>query len=102
MDDAPPNEVKQFAARFGINYSIVMGSREIVSEYGGVPALPTCFVIGPDGRVVPELSLAPVVAGLDRVIDAFTAAQMLREQYMCHAAILESDTKPVSGVANGG
>jgi thiol-disulfide isomerase/thioredoxin len=52
MDDAPPDEVKQFATRFGINYSIVMSSPEIVGEYGGVPALPTCFVIGPDGRVV--------------------------------------------------
>jgi thiol-disulfide isomerase/thioredoxin len=52
LDDASPNEVRQFATRFEINYSIVMGSREIVSEYGGVPALPTSFVIGPDGRVV--------------------------------------------------
>jgi thiol-disulfide isomerase/thioredoxin len=52
MDDAPANEVRQFAAHFGINYSIVMGSPEIASEYGGVPALPTSFVIGPDGRVV--------------------------------------------------
>ena len=52
MDDASPNEVRQFATRFGINYSIVMGSPEIVSEYGGVPALPTSFVVGPDGRIV--------------------------------------------------
>ena len=52
MDESPPNDVRQFAAHFGINYSIVMGSPEIASEYGGVPALPTSFVIGPDGRVL--------------------------------------------------
>ncbi len=52
MDDAPPQEVAQFAERAGINYSIVMGSPEIVKEYGGVPALPTNFLINPEGKVV--------------------------------------------------
>ena len=47
-------------------------------------------------------SLTPVTVGLDRVVQAFTMVQMLCEPSMCHAAILESDTKPVSGVANGG
>lgn len=52
MDDDGPREVAQFAARVGINYSIVMGSSEIVREYGGVPALPTNFLIDPQGKVV--------------------------------------------------
>jgi len=52
MDDGPPEEVRQFAKGAGINYPIVMWSREIVREYGGVPGLPTSFVINPDGRVV--------------------------------------------------
>lgn len=52
MDDSAPEEVKQFAKAMGMNYPIVMGSREIVSEYGGVPALPTSFVINKDGRIV--------------------------------------------------
>lgn len=52
MDDAPPQAVAQFAAKAGINYSIVMGSAEIEKEYGGVPALPTNFIIAPDGKVV--------------------------------------------------
>lgn len=51
-DDASPQEIAQFAARAGINYSIVLGSAEIAREYGGVPALPTNFIIGPDGKVV--------------------------------------------------
>jgi thiol-disulfide isomerase/thioredoxin len=51
-DDATPAQVKQFAMRNGINYSIVMGSSEITKEYGGVPALPTNFIIDSHGRVV--------------------------------------------------
>jgi thiol-disulfide isomerase/thioredoxin len=52
MDDGPSEEVRAFAKEIGINYPIVMWSREIVREYGGVPALPTSFVINPEGRVV--------------------------------------------------
>ncbi len=51
LDDGP-DEVKQFMKDEGINYPIVMASREIVAEYGGVPALPTLFVVNPDGKIV--------------------------------------------------
>jgi len=40
-----------FADKAGINYPVVMGT-EIAKEYGGVPALPTSFVVNADGRVV--------------------------------------------------
>jgi thiol-disulfide isomerase/thioredoxin len=51
LDDGP-EEVKAFVKDEGINYPVVMASREIVAEYGGVPALPTLFVVNPDGNVV--------------------------------------------------
>jgi thiol-disulfide isomerase/thioredoxin len=41
MDD--PDDVagvKRFTEREGVNYPIVMASRELLMEYGGVPALP--------------------------------------------------------------
>ena len=50
-DDASPAQVKAFAAKAGINYPIVMGA-EIAKEYGGVPALPTSFVVNKDGGIV--------------------------------------------------
>jgi thiol-disulfide isomerase/thioredoxin len=50
-DDASPEEVRDFARNEKINYPIVM-SGGISSEYGGVPALPTSFVVNTDGRVV--------------------------------------------------
>jgi thiol-disulfide isomerase/thioredoxin len=53
MDD--PEDVagvKRFSEREGVNYPIVMASREILMEYGGVPALPTSFVVNTDGKIV--------------------------------------------------
>jgi len=53
MDDEDQEDsVKEFAKQAGINYPIVMASPEIVAEYGGVPALPTSFVVNPNGGVV--------------------------------------------------
>lgn len=52
IDDAPPGEVKEFARQAGINYPIVMAGQGLVKEYGGVPALPTMFVVDREGRVV--------------------------------------------------
>jgi len=52
VDDGPPADVKEFARRIGVNYPIVMRSRELMAEYGGVPALPTTFLINKAVRVV--------------------------------------------------
>ena len=53
MDDADQQKVvEKFAKESGINYPILMASPELIAEYGGVPALPTSFVVNPDGRVV--------------------------------------------------
>jgi hypothetical protein len=51
LDDGP-EEVKAFVKDEGINYPVAMASREILAEFGGVPALPTLFVVDPDGNVV--------------------------------------------------
>jgi len=50
-EDASPEDVKAFAKQFGMNYPIVMGA-SIAKEYGGIPALPTSFVVNKDGGVV--------------------------------------------------
>ena len=51
-DDATPEEVRDFAREQKINYPIVMGGNSISAEYGGVPALPTSFIVNTEGRVV--------------------------------------------------
>jgi thiol-disulfide isomerase/thioredoxin len=50
-EDTPAAFVKAFSDKEGINYPVVMGT-EIAKEYGGVPALPTSFVVNTEGRVV--------------------------------------------------
>lgn len=52
VDDATPAEVKGFVKQMGMNYPVVMADERLVEEYGGVPALPTAFVINLDGKVV--------------------------------------------------
>ena len=63
LDEGSPGGVKEFAERFGISYPIVMGSAELIREYGGVPALPTSFVVNKHGQVVQkhEGSLPPAM-----------------------------------------
>jgi thiol-disulfide isomerase/thioredoxin len=52
VDDAPPADVAKFAEEMGLNYPVVMANRALVREYGGVPALPTAFVINEETKVV--------------------------------------------------
>lgn len=51
-DDDPPEKVLQFARQKGINYPIIMATPDLIAKYGGVPALPTAFLIDTQGRVV--------------------------------------------------
>jgi thiol-disulfide isomerase/thioredoxin len=52
LDDDPAAQVKSFTTSNRFNFPVVMATREIIRDYGGVPALPTTFVINPDGKVV--------------------------------------------------
>lgn len=51
-DEGPPEQVAKFAQKAGMNYPVIMASAQLEREYGGVAALPTTFLINPDGRVV--------------------------------------------------
>jgi thiol-disulfide isomerase/thioredoxin len=51
-DEAPPAQVANFVKQMGINYPVIMSSPQLEQEYGGVPALPTSFVIDERGSVV--------------------------------------------------
>src|ERR1700740_310940 len=52
LDEGSPDGVKAFAERFGISYPIVMGSAELIREYGGMPAVPKSFVLNKHGQIV--------------------------------------------------
>ena len=44
--------VKPFAAKAGINYTILIGDAKVQRAFGDVQALPTTFVIDREGRIV--------------------------------------------------
>jgi thiol-disulfide isomerase/thioredoxin len=52
VDDEDQDAVRAFAKRYAINYPIAMATSEMRIRFGGVPALPTTFVIDAQGRVV--------------------------------------------------
>ena len=51
-DEGSPEKVHDFARQYGINYPIVMSTPEIKRQFPGVFALPTSFVLDPDGQIV--------------------------------------------------
>ena len=52
VDDEDEAAVRAFAKRYAINYPIAMATSEMRIKFGGVPALPTSFIIDAQGRVV--------------------------------------------------
>jgi len=46
-----PMRVQDFMQKIGINYPIAMASRQIVSKFGSIQAIPTTFVIDPEGHI---------------------------------------------------
>ncbi|MHB8502129.1 MAG: TlpA family protein disulfide reductase [Candidatus Acidiferrales bacterium] len=52
VDDDDAAEVQKYVAETGINYPVAMASDDVRKEYGGIPALPTSFVLDTEGRVV--------------------------------------------------
>jgi cytochrome c biogenesis protein CcmG/thiol:disulfide interchange protein DsbE len=67
-DDDPPEKVLKFVRQQAMNYPIVMATPELIDSYGGVPALPTSFLIDTQGRVVQKHSGLYPIEGYDREI----------------------------------
>jgi len=45
-------DIRQYVQEMGINYPVAMTSNDIRTQFGGIPALPTSFVLDTEGRVV--------------------------------------------------
>src|SRR5207245_35208 len=52
VDDDDQDAIKVFTEKFRINYPIALATDEIRIQYGGIPALPTSFVLDAEGRIV--------------------------------------------------
>ena len=51
-DEGSADRVRDFARQYSVNYPIVMSTPEIKHQFPGVFALPTSFVVDPEGRIV--------------------------------------------------
>jgi len=77
-DEDDPDEVRRFVLQSGINYRVAMSSDAVRRDYGGIAALPTSFVIDPQGRIVqkhvglndPSIYELEVRAMLGQAVDA--------------------------------
>jgi thiol-disulfide isomerase/thioredoxin len=45
-------DIQKYVEEMGINYPVAMASNDLRIQYGGIPALPTSFVLDTEGRVV--------------------------------------------------
>ncbi len=52
VDDDDRDAIKKFVAEFAINYPVALATNDLRLQYGGIPALPTSFVLNAEGRVV--------------------------------------------------
>jgi thiol-disulfide isomerase/thioredoxin len=51
IDDLPPEDVREFAREFQVNYPIAMSTPAIEAGFGGVYAVPSTVVLDPQGRI---------------------------------------------------
>jgi len=47
-----PDKLKEFAAKNGMNYAVLLGTDEIAQRYGGISGIPTTFLINRQGAIV--------------------------------------------------
>jgi thiol-disulfide isomerase/thioredoxin len=52
VDDEDPETIKKVIAQTGINYPVAIAPGDVRMKYGGIAALPTSFMLDPQGRVV--------------------------------------------------
>lgn len=52
MDTGPVENVKKFAADYQVNYPMAMSTPEIEQAFGGIPALPSTFLVNRDRGIV--------------------------------------------------
>lgn len=92
VDEAPPQAVERFAKAHNVNYPVVMATEEINRAFPGVYALPTTFVIDPQGRVVQKHIGVVSVAVYEQAARVLTGLE--------HAAIEEVEDPRQALLAN--
>ena len=66
--DEEPEAVIPVARKLGINYPLVYGNASVAVSYGGLPTVPTTFLIGKDGKILAWSATSLDVGKLESVI----------------------------------
>jgi thiol-disulfide isomerase/thioredoxin len=60
LDQDTKSDVIPFMKKFDINYPVVYGSNEVVTDYGSINAIPTTFIIDKNGKIADKhIGLVP-------------------------------------------
>jgi peroxiredoxin len=51
LDSQGPEVVKQFMAKYHMNYPVVMGDESVTAAFGGVDAIPATFIVDRQGNI---------------------------------------------------
>jgi thiol-disulfide isomerase/thioredoxin len=51
-EDATKVEIGESADELQVNYSVLIGNGKVASAYGGLPMLPTSFIVGKNGKII--------------------------------------------------
>jgi peroxiredoxin len=54
LDEGGPDAVKDFVAKTGMNYRVLMGNEKVQQDFGGMDAIPMTFVIDRQGNIVKQ------------------------------------------------
>lgn len=74
LDYRNPKQVTDFAEGLMVNYPIVLGNRQLVSQIGPVQGLPTTYLYNPEGKLVAQQVGAITRAAVEGYIASKTAA----------------------------
>lgn len=54
-EDATTVEIGESADQMHVNYPVLIGNEKVAAAYGGIPAMPVCFFVGRDGKIVDRI-----------------------------------------------
>ncbi len=55
LDANDKSKVKSFIKQYQINYPVLIGTRDVVMDYGGIHVIPTTFIINGEGYIVDRI-----------------------------------------------
>ncbi len=55
LDSGGWGVVKPFMKEFKIDYPVVIANQQVIANYGGIPAIPTTFIIDQEGNIVDKV-----------------------------------------------